>query len=506
MIDTLNALLTNHDERPAVIIGGRMVVRRELAEQAATAAWGLRSLGFRRGDALALWLPNTIEWLVLLFAAARIGLVVIPISTRYRSSELRHLLGTSKAKGIAIAPGFLGINFAEMLAEARAELPDLAHVIDVDMSGGFRNLPQGVNKVAGEGMPHDPLCAFSTSGTTGNSKLAVHDQASFVTHARLVAQAFAMALGDTVLCALPLDGVFGFCQAIAALAGGAAVVLKTQFDAAGAAAAIETHKITHFIGTDGMLESVLRIPGHNLASWRCGGFADFSRRARQLVDEAEAKLGLHLVGLYGSSECFALMAKQRAELPARERARAGGITVGGGIQFRVVDTASGLPLPDGEAGELQVKGYNVMSGYLRNPEATAVAFTADGWFRTGDLAYGAGAGFVYLARIKDSLRLNGYLVDPSEIEEYLLHHGAVEAAQVVGINRPGEGDIAVAFVRLTGQRATEDELIAYCRNGMAAYKAPHRIAIVEDFPVVHSPNGIKIQKAKLREAAAALLA
>jgi len=215
---------------------------------------------------------------------------------------------------------------------------------------------------------------------------------------------------------------------------------------------------------------------------------------------------LRLVGLYGSSECFALMAKQREAAAIEERALAGGIPISREIEFRVVDALSGAALPEGEPGELQIKGYNVMSGYLRNPEATAAAFTADGWFRSGDLAYRSGPGFVYLSRIKDSLRLKGYLVDPSEIEEYLLRHAAVEVAQVVGVNRPGEGDVAVAFVRLGAAGASEAELLSYCRDGMASYKVPRRIAIVEDFPVVHGPNGTKIQKAKLREQAQALLA
>ena len=507
MTETLDELLAPHPEGPALIVGGRTSSRRELAERAAAAAWGLRELGFRRGDALALWLPNSAEWLALFFAAARLGLLVVPVSTRYRSFEVRHLLGTSKAKGIVIAPGFLDIDFGAILGSIRAELPELAHVIEVDAGGGFGNLPQA-GRIGPEerGRPRDPLCTFSTSGTTGNPKLAVHDQASIAKHARLVAQDFEMAAGDAVLCALPLYGAFGFCQALGALAGAAACVLETAFDAARAAAAIEAHKVTHFIGTDGMLEGVLRVQARDLSSWRHGGFADFLGRARQLVEEAEARIGLRLVGLYGSSECFALMAKQREAAAIEERARSGGIPISGEIEFRVVDALSGTALPEGEPGELQVKGYNVTSGYLRNPEATAAAFTADGWFRTGDLAYRSGTGFVFLSRIKDSLRLRGYLVDPSEIEEYLLRHAAVEVAQVVGVNRPGEGDVAVAFVRLGAAGASEAELVAYCRDGMASYKVPRRIAIVEDFPVVHGPNGTKIQKAKLREQAQALIA
>ncbi|MFI4986225.1 MAG: AMP-binding protein [Alphaproteobacteria bacterium] len=504
-IDVMRALLSHDAERPAVISAGRTMTRCQLAARAAEAAAGLQALGFRRGDALALWLPNGVEWLILFFAAARLGVLVVPVSTRYRTFEASHLLRTSGAKGIAIAPGFLDIDFSAMLASLRAELPALEHVIEVAREGGFRNLPRGESEPHGGGEGSDPLCAFSTSGTTGNPKLALHDQASILKHAALIARAFEITPQDAVLCALPLYGVFGFCQAMGALAGGAASVLEPAFTAEAAAGAIEAHKVTHFIGSDAMLESVLRVPGRDLRSWRCGGFADFNGRARQLVDEAEAALGLRLVGLYGSSECFALMAKQCPEAAARERALGGGIPIDRGIAFRIADVASGAALPEGEPGELQLKGYNVMSGYLRNPEATAAAFTGDGWFRTGDLAYAAGSGFVYLARIKDSLRLRGYLVDPTEIEEYLQRHAAVEVAQVVGVDRPGEGEVAVAFVRLGREAVTEPELIAYCRDGIAGYKVPRRIVIVAEFPVVHGPNGSKIQKVLLRERAAALL-
>jgi acyl-CoA synthetase (AMP-forming)/AMP-acid ligase II len=163
-------------------------------------------------------------------------------------------------------------------------------------------------------------------------------------------------------------------------------------------------------------------------------------------------------------------------------------------------------LSEGESGELQVKGYNVTPGYLNNPDASKQAFTSDGWFRTGDLAYARGRGFVYQARMKDGLRLKGYLVDPREIESHLMQHSGVAGAQVVGVKLPGEGDVAVAFVRAGTSQSSESELIAHCRHGIANYKVPRRILFVDDFPQVHGPNGSKITKNKLREIAEQALA
>jgi fatty-acyl-CoA synthase len=168
------------------------------------------------------------------------------------------------------------------------------------------------------------------------------------------------------------------------------------------------------------------------------------------------------------------------------------------IAFRVVDLESGAAVPDGTNGELQIRGYNVMSGYLNNEAATAKAITPDGWFRTGDLAYVQGDAFIFLSRIGDGLRLRGYLVDPGEIEAFLCRHPAVSAAQVVAVRVQGEGDVAVAFVR-ADRPLSEKELLAYCREGIANYKVPRRIVQVDEFPVVEGPNGTKIRKADLRE-------
>jgi acyl-CoA synthetase (AMP-forming)/AMP-acid ligase II len=147
------------------------------------------------------------------------------------------------------------------------------------------------------------------------------------------------------------------------------------------------------------------------------------------------------------------------------------------ITVRLVDAESGRTLSEGEPGELRVKGCNVTPGYLNNPDASKQAVTSDGWFRTGELAYAHGRGFVYQARMKDGLRLKGYLVDPGEIGSHLMRHSGVAGAQVVGVKLPGEGDVAVAFVRPGESQSSEPELIAHCRHGIANYKVPRRIPV-----------------------------
>jgi len=210
-------------------------------------------------------------------------------------------------------------------------------------------------------------------------------------------------------------------------------------------------------------------------------------------------------GLYGMSECLAITATRYPHEDPLLRSLGGGSPVSFEIRLRVMDVDSGLQVDNGQRGELQISGYNVMTGYLNNEAATSSAFTPDGWFRTGDLVQRTADGFIYLARLNDGLRLSGYLVDPSEIENFLTRYEGVVGAQVVAVKMRGVGDVAVAFVRVVDPDLSEADLLAYCKTGIANYKVPKRIVFVDEFPEKSGPNGVKILKSKLREMAAAQL-
>lgn len=509
------ALLETEPDRPAFHAGAHSATRAELLEQSRRAAAHLSALGLRRGDVLAVWLPDGAAWLQLLFASAQLGVLMVPISTRYKYEEALHVIQTSRAKGIAVATDFLGFDYVGIARRIRSEVPALLHLFEIDTARGFFapsvtaptvTAPTVTASAATSGGPADALCIFSTSGTTGKPKLAVHDQHGIALHARNVAARADIRQGDVMLCTLSLYGVLGFVQAISALAGGAACVFLPVFDATATAAAIERHRVTHFFGSDGIFAPVLEVPGHSFKTWRFGGLAEFAGIGAEVIERAERAHGVRLIALYGSSECFAVAALRSPQDDVATRSIAGGTPITAEVEFRVIDPGNGRVLGDHQHGELQMRGYNVMSGYLNNPVATAAVLGTDGWFSTGDLAYASGAGFVYLSRLKDSLRLRGYLVDPTEIEAFLCRHPAVAAAQVVGVNRVGEGDVAVAFVRRGADAADEAALTAYCKAGMANYKVPRRIVFVDAFPQTHGPNGTKIQKNKLREMAETLLA
>ena len=501
----LEELLRDRPDAPALHAGGIPHSRGALAGASGRAAALLARLGLRRGDAIALWLGDGPAWLQFLFGAARLGLLVIPVSTRYREREARHLLEVSGARAVVASSRFLDVDYAAIVDRLRPGLPRLEHVIGVADADAFH--PGGTGDAPTVARADDPLVAFSTSGTTGFPKLAVHDQGSTARHLEAVAHAFDLRPSDATLCALPLYGTFGFVTALSAIAGGANCVLQPVWNAQSAAHAFAAHGITHFVGADAMVDAILAVPGAQFPAWRRAGIADFVGLAARVVALLETRCGARASGLYGSSECFAFTAIRDVSLPAGERWRAGGRPVDAGIAFRIVDPDSGETVPAGRQGELQLRGPNVTSGYLNNSGASARAFTADGWFRTGDLGTDGGDGsFGYLARMNDSLRLRGYLVDPSEIEAFLMTVPGVLAAQVVGVRREGEGDVAVAFVRAGAAAPDEAALLAHCRERIAAYKVPRRIVRVDAFPTVNGPNGEKVQKSRLREQAARIVA
>lgn len=240
-------------------------------------------------------------------------------------------------------------------------------------------------------------------------------------------------------------------------------------------------------------------------SVRFFGYGAFSPALADLPERAEAR-GLKLVGLYGMSEVQALMARQSESAPLPERVLPGGRPVAAEARVRARDPESGAVLPHGSAGELEFQVPSLMAGYFENDKANRDAYTDDGWFRSSDLGYTTADGrFVFIARLGDALRLSGFLVSPAEIEDVLLQHAAVESAQVVGVDTAA-GVKPVAFVIPKEDAAFDEQaLIAHCAARIAKFKLPLRVCALAAFPVTPGANATKIQKAKLRELAQALL-
>ena len=506
---------------PALIGPQRSVSYAELADESRRLANSLARLGIAHGDRVAIWLPNVPAWLTTFFACARLGAIAVALNTRLKSGEIADLLQRSRAKALVFWPGFKQIDFCAILAEIDpAALARVEHCIAYRDDDGappprlpgrtlldLAELAHGEPLALDRARPDDGCVMFTTSGTTKAPKFVLHRHAALLRHAGDIADGFELRGPDTVVyLALPFCAAGGFSQVVPTLSLGRPLVTMPAFDPARAAEAIRRHRATHTFLVGSMVASLLEAAPEPrpFPSLRRCAFAAFTPSELSIVATAEAR-GVPLVGIYGSSELQALYALQPFTLAPAARTEAGGRPLAATASVRVRDPDSGRLLPPGVSGELEFHGPSRMLGYDGNPEATAAAFTEDGYFRSGDLGFITDDGrFVYQNRIGDVLRLAGFLVSPVEIESYLKEHPAVADAQVVGVEIDG-APRAVAFVirAAPGDEPAPDEsgLIAYCRRRMANYKVPARIIAVETFPTTPSGNGDKIQKNRLREMA-----
>jgi acyl-CoA synthetase (AMP-forming)/AMP-acid ligase II len=497
------------------------VTRQELRARAAEVAAGLRALGVEQGDCVAVWLPNWSQAVAVQLAALAIGAHVIGVNTRYNVEEVTHVLAMARPRAVVIAHGFHDLDLLGRFRTAvDAAATDAPSTLVATAPGAEPLLDVSAYDVGAGAVPFPSSCpdgsltpsetaglatAFTTSGSTGRPKLAGHGETALVQHALAAGRRMGIRPGDLVLGALPLSGVFGFNATMAGILAGAAVLLEPTFDAPGVLADMAHYGVTHVAAGDDLL-------GRLVAAWRVDrpalslrwiGIADFEGRAQELSAWAETEVGAQVTGLYGSSELFALTAIWPTDYPSELRWTGGGQVVMPEIRVRVVDPATGRVLPEGEDGELQFRGPNVVEEYLGDPGIAATVFTADGWFRSGDLGRMVAADvFQYICRMGDVLRLRGFLVDPAEIEHRLVSHGAVRSAKVVGVPGPEGGTLAVAFVVPEGSAEPgEEELQQWCAATLAKFKVPSQVHVIDQMPTTSGTNGTKIRAAALREMA-----
>jgi len=504
----------------AVIYRERTLTYATLELESRRLAQGLSALGVGPGDRVAIWLPNVPAWLTCFFACARLGAIAVALNTRFRGTEISELLGRTQARILVMWPGFNGIDFAGILNDAdTAALRDLiaiiaygedpGSVIPATMAGhrviAYGTLAACTPHEQDAATPESGCVLFTTSGTTRAPKLVLHSQASISRHARDTARAFGYDEPDaTVLLGTPLCGVSGFGIGLAALASGRPLVMTPLFDEHETASLIRRHCATHTQATQEMLRRLLNAcpeekPFPSLRRVSCGS------GAAAWVERAAAR-GLFVVGIYGSSELQARVSRQPDNVPPAARGVGGGRLIASESRVRVRHLDSGVLLPDGESGELEVFAPSRMTGYFNDAAATARALTDDGYVRTGDLGYIQPDGrFVFQSRTGDVLRLSGFLVSPLQIESVIEEFPDIRSAHVVSVET-ASGPRAVAFVdAAAGDGFDEAAVLAYCTQRMAKFKVPLRVWHLHAFPVTPGPNGTKVQKARLREIAEVLL-
>ena len=495
----------------AVVDGERRVSFATLRAQVDDAARSLVASGIDRGDRVAVWAPNSLDWIVAALGVTTAGAVLVPVNTRFRGTEAGYVLARSGARALYTVRGFLDTDYPAMLADAGVSLPGLDLTILLagepegtavaweDFLARGRAVPDATldERVASIG-PDDPSDIVFTSGTTGNPKGVVmtHHQTlrCFLDWCDWVD----LRPGDRYLIANPFFHIFGYkAGVLASLMRGATILPVGVFDAHAVLELVERERVSVLPGPPTLYYSLLDDPGRaarDISSLRVStiGAADIPP---ELVTRMRAELPFEriLTG-YGLTEAGTVTGA-RPDDDFEHIVSTVGVPLAG-FEVRTVD-ADGADVPVGEPGEVVVRGESVMRHYLDDPEATAAAIDGDGWLHTGDLGQFDPDGYLRIVgRLKDMFIVGGFNAYPAEIENLLLGHPRVAQAAVIGVPDARLGEVGRAFVVVAPGPAIEpDEIIDWARGAMANYKVPRTVEFLDALPL--NATG-KVMKDELR--------
>ena len=493
----------------------------ELADRAEATARALVAAGVEPGDRVAIWAPNIWEWPVTLLGLHLAGAVLVPLNTRYKGFEAAEILGRSGAKVLFTVEGFLGNDYVSMLADQ--ELPDLERIVvlrgvvpagsraehcdallALDTEDRRAELSAEVDRRVEALSPDDLSDLLFTSGTTGAPKgvMCSHGQTlrAFADWSGIVG----LRADDRYLIINPFFHAFGYkAGLVASLIRGCTMVLQAVFDVPQAMTTIEAERISMLPGPPTLYQTILNHPdldATRLASLRLA-VTGASVVPVALIEQMADVLGFETVlTAYGLTEATGVVSIARSDDDAETIATFSGRAIPG-VELAVID-AAGAPLPAGEAGEVVVRGYNVMQGYFEAPDKTAEAIDAEGWLHTGDVGVLDERGYLRITdRLKDMFIVGGFNAYPAEIESLLCHHADVAQAAVVGVPDDRMGEIGYAFVVATvGTTPDPTEIRAWAKEHMANFKVPSAVEVVEVLPV--NASG-KVLRYELRDRAVA---
>lgn len=502
MLDELGALLpqaaARFGDRTALHIEGREFSFRELDALSTRLANGLVGLGVRPGDRVSLYAGNSWGWVVSYYGALKAGAVINPLNTMLTAEEVAFAVRDCQAR-VILAP----VDKAQGLLDIRRDTL-LEHVIllgEARQAGALAldDLLRS-NEAARPDVPVDPAGTSTigyTSGTTGHPKGAMQTQRAVLLNAAMYANMIARTQADTVLTGVPMPHVYGTIVLNGCLMTGAKLVQMARFDADAALDLAAEHRATVIEGVPTMFMYMLNSPNlarTNLSSLRLCMVGGQTMPATKM-EEVEARFGCPLKELWGMTE----IAGAGTTHPVLAPKRLGSIGIP--LPFtecRVADVEdSGRTMPDGEDGELMVRGPIVMPGYFGNERATRETIEPDGWLHTGDIARRDSDGFYFIVdRKKDVILTAGFNVYPAEIERVVAAHPAVALVAVGSQPDALKGEVAKAYIVLrSGIQTNEAEIIAYCRQHLAAYKMPRAVQFVDDVPKTSTG---KIMRRELR--------
>ncbi|MBV9448398.1 MAG: AMP-binding protein [Streptosporangiaceae bacterium] len=493
---------------------GRRWSYAELAADVDALALGLLGVGIGKGDRVGIWAPNCAEWVLVQYATAKIGAILVNINPAYRVRELEFVLNQSGAKLLVAAQKLKTSDYAAMIDEVR---PQCAALSDVVLLGtpewtalqarGAQADRSSLERILLD--RDDPINIQYTSGTTGFPKGATLSHHNILNNGFFVGELCGYSEADRICIPVPFYHCFGMVMGnLAATSHGACMVIPApSFDPAAALQAVAAERCTSLYGVPTMFIAELAVPefdSYDLSSLRTGIMAG-SPCPVEVMKQVMTRMSMREVSIcYGMTETSPVSTQTRVDDSVERRVSTVG-RVGPHLEVKVVDPGSGMTVPNGVPGELCTRGYSVMLGYWGQPDATADAIDRAGWMRTGDLAVMDADGYVSITgRIKDMVIRGGENIYPREIEEFLYTHPDILDAQVIGVPDPVYGEELMAWVRLRPGAAglTVEALREFCQGKLAHYKIPRYVHVVEEFPMTVTG---KIRKVEMRAQAVAIL-
>jgi len=509
--DNLRRTVQRFPDRDALVVRhqGYRATYREFWEQVGRAARALLARGIRKGDRVGIWAPNRFEWVVIQYATARIGAILVNVNPAYKTTELEYVLTQAGVGLLVLARAFRQSNYVAILEEVRGRCQGLRQSLVLD--DGWEAFLRDADRVPEAALDDleatlqfdDPINIQYTSGTTGFPKGATLSHHNILNNAFFIGEALRYTERDRVCIPVPFYHCFGMVLGnLACTTHGACMVIPSDsFDPLAALETVQAERCTSLYGVPTMFIGELEHPRFaefDLSSLRTGIMAG-APCPIEVMKNVQSQMHMTEVTIcYGMTETSPVSTQSSVDDPLEKRVSTVG-RVHPHVEVKIVD-AAGRVVPRGASGELCARGYLVMLGYWENEAATRAAIDAARWMHTGDLATMDDHGYVKIVgRIKDMIIRGGENISPREIEEFLYTHPAVADVQVVGVPSRQYGEDVMAWVRLRpGAQATGEELAAFCRGRIATFKIPRYWKFVDGFPMTVTG---KIQKFRMREIA-----
>jgi fatty-acyl-CoA synthase len=513
----LRRAVATYPEREAVVdtAQGKRLTYAQLDAAVDGVACGLMARGISTGDRIGIWAPNCLEWMLVQYATARIGAILVNINPAYRTHELEYVLRQAGVRMLVSATSLKTSDFRSMVDEVRGRLSALEDVVYLGdptwdallADGGQVTSEQVAARSATLGFD-DPINIQYTSGTTGFPKGATLSHHNILNNGFFVGEGMRYTEQDRICVPVPFYHCFGMVMGnLASTSHGACVVIPAPtLDPTATLQAVEDERCTSLYGVPTMFIAELGLPDfaeYDLTSLRTGCMAG-SPCPVEVMKRVITEMHMDEVTIaYGMTETSPVSTQTGADDELERRVSTVG-RVHPHVEVKVVDPDTDLPVPVGTPGEFCTRGYSVMLGYWDEPEKTAEVLRT-GWMHTGDLATMDAEGYLNIVgRIKDMVIRGGENIYPREIEEFLYTHPDIVDAQVIGVPDEKYGEELMAWVRLRDGAAplTADDLRDFCTGKLAHYKIPRYVHVVDEFPMTVTG---KIRKVQMREDAVQLL-